>query len=83
MNSFLSLIMISSFILGFIGYTLGVIAAFQKSSTWGCISLIFHPIGVIVFLIMTWRENLRPLILVFLGAVGCAMSILLLDMLFY
>jgi hypothetical protein len=66
-------------VIGSIGFIWGVVAAFQKSTTWGCVSLIFHPVGVIAFLVMTWRDNYTPLILLFLAAVGGIITILLMQ----
>jgi hypothetical protein len=51
-------------IAGIVGLVWGVVAAFQRSTGWGLIALFFAPAGVIAFLVLTWRENYRPLALI-------------------
>lgn len=49
--------------LGLIGLLWGVAVAFQRSVGWGLIALLLAPAGVIAFLVMTCRENYKPLAL--------------------
>ena len=77
METFLVIIAVISGVLGFAGYISGIIVAFQKSLTWGCVSLFFAPAGVIAFLAMTWRDNYISLILILQAAVVGTLFILL------
>ena len=53
MQTIIGIVLAISGIFGIVGYIWGIIVAFQKSPTWGCVSLFFAPIGVIAFLVMT------------------------------
>ena len=50
--------------LGLIGLLWGIAVAFQRSVGWGVIALLLAPAGVIAFLVMTCRENYKPLALI-------------------
>ena len=54
--------------MGIVGLLWGLAIAFQRSVGWGVIALLLAPAGVIAFLVLTWRENYRPLGLI-VGAV--------------
>ena len=54
--------------MGVVGLLWGLAVAFQRSVGWGVIALLLAPAGIIAFLVLTWRENYRPLGLI-IGAV--------------
>lgn len=64
MDTIIEILMLLTAILGIVGLIWGVIAAFEKSLGWGLVALILAPAGVIAFLVMTWRDNYKPLALI-------------------
>ena len=76
MQTIIGIVLAISGIFGIVGYIWGIIVAFQKSPTWGCVSLFFAPIGAIAFLVMTWRENYMLLILILQAVVIGTLTVL-------
>ena len=76
METVLSIIAAISMLLGIVGYIWGIVVAFQKGLTWGGVSLFFAPVGVIAFLVMTWRENYMLLILILQAIVLGTLTVL-------
>jgi hypothetical protein len=64
MDTLLTILILVTAISGIVGLLWGLLAAFERSVGWGLLSLLLAPAGVIAFLVMTCRENYRPLALI-------------------